>query len=923
MSAHHSLKTPARQTAPASEDLYGRKSLRRLLRAWHDPAALRAHPLARGQLVTQRLVTHHQEEAATALRAVVRDAIEALRPAGAPPSPPDRRWRAYVALIRHYLEDKPLAEVARELCVEAVSCRRALQQALDALGAQLQQAETRALMEATAAPAAPAGLLLGRINTAPAVSGPFIGRRALLEQAKSLLAFGCRRLALHGLPGSGKSTALAHLARSSFAQAQFADGVLWAYLGPQPDVPAILSEWGLALGLSQHDLDQLNAARRAQTLRHLLSSRRVLFAFNDVWQLEHIAPLLIGNEHCAYILSTCSAELAASFADAHACLRVDELSLEESLRLLNTLAPGLETDWREALVDVAQACGGLPLTLTLIGHYLRRESHAGQPRRIRAAFARLRERSARLTLRPALNEPNGLSAGARSLGETIALSVSLLRAEDRRALASLCALPPKPAGFDEEVAVAILRAAIGNQASPTILDRLVDAGLIESQADIYSIHPAIADWHTANTSPDADAVRNAGRRALIDHMIRRLHSADQCSLPAPEWSAALAAMQAAIDLNEPDAAAHFAITLFDCLDRRGLRPLAEQLLDIAEAHPAVNDPARRCQLDILRGQALIWHGELQAAIQRLSQAAACAQQARPDILPAALNALAQAHLQAGNAQQALDTCDQFPALSEADKVSRLRLTALTRRAAALACLGRYDEAEATTLETITLARALQNPAAETTATINLGILCRQRNRPAEAVQHLEAGLALARQIDFREQIALALTALGVIAVDAADYAQAERYYQEALALARPLDSRPGITLLEHALGVLALRQEQPDVARGHLEEALMLAEQHGMSWYRASVRVELGELHLARGDLTRATETFAEGLRIAEQHSYADLAALNQFGLARVRATQGDLSTARALAASSLDALRARQHYRADEVAHWIEALPQ
>ncbi|MCS7062939.1 MAG: NB-ARC domain-containing protein [Methylacidiphilales bacterium] len=856
------------------------------------------------------------------MRAVVRDFIERLRPASTVPSPLDRRWRAYLTLTEHYLEGKPLAEIARELSVQPVSCRRALQQALDALGTQLQEAEARAITSVAASTTSNSGQANWPINTAPVVSGPFIGRQRLLEQAESLLASGCRRLALYGLPGSGKSTALARVVRSPFAQAQFADGVLWAYLGAQPDLATILGDWGLALGLSQHDLGRLNTAQRAQTLRHLLDARHMLFAFNDVWQCEHIAPLLIGNEHCAYVLATSNAEVALVFADAHATLRVEELTLEESLQVLNALAPGLEADWREAMEEIAQACGGLPLALSLIGHYLRRESHAGQPRRIQAAFARLRERRARLSLQPALSEPSGLAPGARSLGETIALSVSLLSARERRGLASLCIFLPKPVTFDEEAALAVLRATVGDQAELKVLDRLVDASLIECRGTAYSIHPVIVDWHVAATSPRTEVIRDAARKAFLEHAVQRLRSPELCPLPPAEWNVALTAVQAAIEARAPQAAAHFAILLFDCLDRRGLRPLAERLLEIAEAGLPNDDSAQRHHLGILRGRVLLWHGELRAAIRHLDQVVADIRERATHLLPTALLALAHAHLQAGDARQALDACDQALALDEINRSPDQRLAALATRVSALGHLACYDEAEAAIQQTLSLARDLQRPVTETIVLIYMGALCWQRGRRAEAVRYLQAGLDLARRIDFRDRVLYASTALGIIAAEGGDDETAERYYRDALPLARQLNSLPNIVLLEYALGLLETQRQRFESARQHLSEALGLAEQHGFAWFSASAHVALGEYHLAQNALTDAEDAFTRGLELADQRGYADVAALGRFGLARVRAAHGDTIGACDLAESSLKELRARAHYRADEVAHWIDALP-
>jgi tetratricopeptide (TPR) repeat protein len=904
----HRKTLPRRSGAEdAVEDIYGRKSLRRLLRAWHNPAELNAHPLARSPIVAQRRQARG-EDAPTALRGIVLEAIARLRPAGAPTTPPDRAWRGYIALTEHYLEGRALEDVARMLCVEAVSCRRALQQALDALGDLLRRAD---------APS-PAGPL----NTAPAPHGPFVGRQALLELADSLLTFGCRRLAFHGLPGSGKSALLAHLASAPFLRKHYPDGVLWATLGPQPDLSAILTEWGQALGVGLHDLEHSKTPHQgAQIVRQALGTRRLALALNDVWDMAHVEPLLVGNAQCVYLLSTTLPELAVNFAEARGCIAIPDLSLEDSLLLLDNLAPGLLADHYDDMRALAEACGGLPLALTLVGHYLRHESHAGQPRRVAAALKALRDAKARLALRLPLGTDR-LTAGNASLSESIALSVSILPEAHRQGLLALCELPAKPAVFDEETALSVLRAVIADTPSAlATLDRLVDSGLIQHDNGSYSIHAAIRDWRLVEPHAAQAHISERARRALVEHTMRVVYSPAQCPLTPAQWTAALTAAQISVDLDWPEAAAHFCQTLFDCLDRRGVRALAERLLNVAERQLHLHGPAERCQLDIQRGRVLLWHHDVAGAIAQLQQTVEYARSEAPQALPTALATLAQAHWLAGNARQTVEICDQALDLTPSPDQAALRLQILHTRTAALGQLGRHDEVESTLVQSASLAHALGQPVAEINALLNLGALLRQRNDHDEASRHLQAGLALARQIDFRDRIAYALIALGVIAVDKHDYAQAQAYYEEARAIAHDLASLHNLTLVEHALGVLNMRQKRWEQAHSHLLQALQLAEQNRLTWHKASVRVELGECCLAQGQIAEAGAIFAHGLEIAGQNYYPDLAALHRFGLARVQAYQGDWVEAGRLAQLSLSDLRTLEHYRADEVAGWLEAL--
>ncbi|MCS7061637.1 MAG: tetratricopeptide repeat protein, partial [Anaerolineae bacterium] len=547
-----------------------------------------------------------------------------------------------------------------------------------------------------------------------------------------------------------------------------------------------------------------------------------------------------------------------------------------------------------------------------------------------AAFQNLRRAHMRLALRASLTQAEGPDSHTRSLGETIEVSVSLLRPEQQQGLAALCALPPKPATFDEDTACAVLQSVLKSKlAALHTLDRLVDAGLVEHWQGAYTIHPAIVDWHTTIAHPINKATYDAARCALVQHMMQVLKLPSRPMQPtdtltAEQWPLAIAAVQTALELGLPAAADHFVHVLFDRLERYGLRELARQLLDAAAHHHSddARCAAHLCEHQIRRGQALIWSGDLSASIACLRQAVECARRDAPATLPAALANLARAHLQAGDAQGALNVCNEAFGLEDLPNQPAWQLKVLTTYSAALSHLGLYDQAEEELRQIAALARELNQPAAEIAALINLGILCRQRNRHAEAVGYLEAGLALAREIDFRERMLHALTALGVIALDRGDCAQAEHYYNEALPIAHQLNDLPNIVLLEHALGVLHMRQGKHQQAHTHLLEALTLAERHTLTWYAASVRVELGEWHLEQGQVEQAELVFTRGLEIATERGFTDLAALNRFGLARVCAERGNHSAARQLAQDSRHVLRNLSHYRSDEIAAWIEKLP-
>src|SRR5947207_9696887 len=57
--------------------------------------------------------------------------------------------------------------------------------------------------------------------------------------------------ALNGIPGVGKTSLAIAIVHDAEIRAAFSDGILWAPLGPTPNVPGLLHRWGGLLGLSE------------------------------------------------------------------------------------------------------------------------------------------------------------------------------------------------------------------------------------------------------------------------------------------------------------------------------------------------------------------------------------------------------------------------------------------------------------------------------------------------------------------------------------------------------------------------------------------------------------------------------------------------------------------------------------------------
>jgi NB-ARC domain len=309
-------------------------------------------------------------------------------------------------------------------------------------------------------------------------------------------------ISLNGLPGVGKTTLAVVVAHDPEIRTHFPDGVLWAPLGTTPDIFGQLRRWGALFGLHESQMGSGNIETLAQAARSAIEQRRMLLILDDAWTVEDVLAFEVGGPHCAYLVTTRFSNVATQLARCE--LRtLHELSTEQSLDLLHLLAPQVVEGEASRARALAEAVGGLPLALMLMGNYLRWQVSSGQSRRIQEALERLNHAEMRLHLSeprsPLQRHPNFEAGQLLSLHAIIALTDQYLSEQARAALYALCVLPHKPGIFCKAVALAV------GTCSTEVLDALVDTGLLESEGDgYYALHQTIADYarhHLQGTTP--------------------------------------------------------------------------------------------------------------------------------------------------------------------------------------------------------------------------------------------------------------------------------------------------------------------------------------------------------------------------------------------------------------------------------------
>ncbi|MBX9255518.1 hypothetical protein H1Q63_16520 [Desmonostoc muscorum CCALA 125] len=168
--------------------------------------------------------------------------------------------------------------------------------------------------------------------------------------------------AIHGLGSVGKSTLAAALAHDAEVQTRFCDGILWATLGQQPDVLALLSGWVQALG--DYSFKPTSVTATSNHLRTLLYDKAVLLVVDDAWNTENAQAFNVGGARCQVLVTTREGHIADALAASTYSLNImkPDQAMELLTKKLRREITGTE---RHSAENLAKGVGYLPLALEL------------------------------------------------------------------------------------------------------------------------------------------------------------------------------------------------------------------------------------------------------------------------------------------------------------------------------------------------------------------------------------------------------------------------------------------------------------------------------------------------------------------------------------------------------------------------------
>ncbi len=748
----------------------------------------------------------------------------------------------------------------------------------------------------------------------PRASHEIVGRDATLSQLKEQLLTqkNQKMVGLHGLPGVGKTTLAIELAHDEDVLSHFKDGVLWAGLGNQPNLLALLGTWGSAVGMSSEELAEVSDLKtRAQAIHHRIGLRRMLLVVDDAWQSDIALAFKVGGPNCAYVLTTRQPDISWDFA-SNRSQRVHELSEEDSLTLLSHFVPKMGTLLLDEAYTLIHLAGGLPLTLLLMSRDLQKAASHGSASRLRSAARRLEQASTRLELMQPLSlleQQASLSHDVRlSLWKSIELSDVGLEPPARQALRALSLFPAKPNNFSEEAALAITNQPLD------VLEQLIDAGLLEnSDAERYAFHPVITDYASVSLSHPAANERMVN--FFVD-LVKR--SPNEYDILEKELSNILVALDIAFTNGMSTAFITGTNQLCHFLEVRGWYDLAKSLLEQAKyCAKATNNHAGLLTTLLNLGRILAAQRDYRRAQTYLIEGRRLARginyrQGRIKLL----QQLGIVLDRQGAYEDAEYYLQEGLALAREFGSSEVISNLLMNLGRVMWGRGAYEQAEDYLQEGLTLARTLGQP--EILNRLLLGL--KDINCKHGTITRAQAHTALKQALNL-EKINTLLVNLSTQAGERGAYKEAEAYLQEALALAHTLEQPELISHLLLHLAEVTSTQHKNEQSDAYFQEGLARARGMEHYWLISRGLVARGNHQLQLCDWEQARITFNDALDTAQEVELYDFVGKAKYGLAQVARAQGDITTARKEGKESLALLEAMEDEQATQVKEWLSDL--
>jgi tetratricopeptide (TPR) repeat protein len=637
-----------------------------------------------------------------------------------------------------------------------------------------------------------------------------------------------RTVAIVGLPGVGKTSVAAHLCVREELLDLFPAGVLWASLGPSPDLTSILARWSRSVG--GPELDRSSSVEEASLrLTAFMQGKKMLMVTDDVFEAKHVAALNVLIEG-AILVTSRAPEVASELTLTPG--RVYELQVlreEESVKLLEQLAPSLAAEDPHLFRELSRELDGLPLALRVAGRLL--EEEVGYGWGIAELLEELRD-GKRLLESKAPADTGGFR-GMVSPTVEVLLRTSYERLDEttREAARRLGIMAAKPSTFDVEASEAVW----GSEDSRETMRTLVRRGLVEKAGvGSFMMHRVLIMFAKRLLGQDPAEMYDAGKRHS-DHFLRVLKQATELYFEdARRWALMLG-------------------TNWENLRRGWAWAVSYSGEDV--------DPARLCVDYMDAGER--WFTLHLSPEEHASWAREALESARllDDIPAEAMNLirLGNAYARVGRYQEAKEVSETALELYREIGDKAGEGAALNSLGACHQTLGDTASAEQCYQGQILIAGELGDPQGEARSRGNLGVLYREAGKHEEAIREISAAARIFEEIGDRREEAGAWANLGTVYLEKGDLDRAEQEQEKYLRMARDLGDRDSECRALGNLGNVQWARGQYEAATESYGEALSLDRElrnplHEIATLRriASVQAQLGNTEEARDSYERA-----------------------------------------------------------------------
>ena len=727
----------------------------------------------------------------------------------------------------------------------------------------------------------------------PPDAAAFTGRTSELDRITSSVAGAARAggvVAIHaigGMPGIGKTALAVHVAHqlaSGFPDRQlFID--LHAHTPGQDPVPAVEALAGLltTVGVDARSLPE-GIEARAALWRDRMAGQQAVLVLDNAASSAQVAPLLPGGGHCLTLVT--SRRHLGDLPGAVVQMMLDVLSADQALDMFVQLAPRAGTIPREAVTELMELAGFLPLAISLLARvYARHPSWT-------LADLTTETRASLLTL----------AAENNSVAAAFDVSYRYLHADQQQFLRHLSIHPGTT--IDRYAAAALTGTTLA--AATRYLDSLHgEALLTEAGYRRYGMHDLIRRYSRDHAATDPPADRSIALERLLDYYTGAVTTAQNrlARQTRTTRASALAGPAAMPDLTgTTDALAWVRAeraNLLACLDHAtehgeqsrvvkltaGLAALLQEdgpWADAVTRHLTAAEAARKLGDRLGQANALsdlgVVHrmtGQYQEAALVLDQALDMYRQLgdRPGQANALLD-LGALRLVTGDYASAASTLRT--ALEIYRDVGDLfgQAHALNYLGDAQRMTGDYLAATEALDAALSMYRRLGNRRGEANALNFLGTVRQLTGNYAAAAEALEEALSIARDIGSRLGQANALGLLGIMRRTTGDYPQATDAIDEALKIYRDLGDRGGEAEMLNEAGILHRLGGELDHAEANHQAALTLARDIDSSWDEAHAIAGLGRCALSAGRIAAARQLLRQAQKIFQDIGAAEAADL-------------------------------------------------